>query len=131
VLCCYLFPFFEEIIPDSLEDRQYESSSLFESDSELDETSSYVRPKRQASSEPKPKTSSGIIFTSKIKNFVLMHKQNQKESASDESLKNLPHCIDKLVKLENSPRNIIIFFKDTSKYVELLFDYSNRSKANL
>jgi len=78
-----------------------------------------------------PKTSSSIIFTSKIKNFVLMHKQNQKESASDESLENLPHCIDKLVKLENSPRNIIIFFKDTSKYVELLFDYSNRSKANL
>ncbi len=36
-----------------MEDRQYESSSLFESDSELDETSSYVQPKRQASSELK------------------------------------------------------------------------------
>jgi hypothetical protein len=62
-----------------------------------------------------PKTSTSIIFTTKIKNFVLMHKQNQKESASDESLKNLPNCIDKLVKLENSQHNIILVFKDTSK----------------
>jgi hypothetical protein len=78
-----------------------------------------------------PKTSTSIIFTTKIKNFVMMHKQNQKESASDESLKNLPHCMYKLVKLENSPCNIFLVFKDTSKDVELLFDYSNRSKANL
>jgi hypothetical protein len=29
VLCGYLFPFYEEIINDSMEDLQYESSSLF------------------------------------------------------------------------------------------------------
>ncbi len=38
--------------------------------------------------EPKTSTS---IFTTKIKTFVLMQKQNQKESASDESIKNLPN----------------------------------------
>jgi hypothetical protein len=33
-----------------------------------------------------PITSTSIIFTTKIKKFVLTHKQNQEESASDESL---------------------------------------------
>jgi histone-lysine N-methyltransferase SETD8 len=60
-----------------------------------------------------------------------MHKQNQEESASDESLKKVPNCVAKLVKLENYPCIIILAFKDISKYVELLFDYGNRSKASI
>ncbi len=46
-----------------------------------------------------------------------MHKQNQGESASDESLKKFPNCVAKLVKLENSQCIIILAFKDISKYV--------------
>jgi hypothetical protein len=49
-----------------------------------------------------PITSTSIIFTIKIKKFVLMHKQNQEESASDESLIKFPNCVAKLVKLEKS-----------------------------
>jgi hypothetical protein len=78
-----------------------------------------------------PITSTSIIFTTKIKKFVLMHKQNQEESASDESLKKFPNCVAKLVKLENSPCIIILAFKDISKYVELLFDYGDRLNASI
>jgi [histone H4]-lysine20 N-methyltransferase SETD8 len=63
VLCGYLFPFQEnvenveddedELIDDSMDDPQYVSSSLPESDSKLDEFPKYVRPRRQVSSELK------------------------------------------------------------------------------
>ncbi len=78
-----------------------------------------------------PITSTSIIFITKIKKFALMHKQNQEESASDESLKKFPNCIAILVKLENSPCIIFLAFKNISKYVELLFDYGDRSKASI
>ncbi len=60
-----------------------------------------------------------------------MHKQNQGESASDESLKKFPNCVANLVKLENSPCIIILAFKDISKYVELLFDYGDKLNASI
>jgi hypothetical protein len=60
-----------------------------------------------------------------------MHKQNQGESASDESRKQFPYCVDNLIKLENSPWIIILAFKDISKYVELLFDYGNKLNASI
>jgi hypothetical protein len=53
VLCGNLFPFYEEEnINDTLEDHSM-SSSIFESDSELGETSNYIRSKRRVSSELK------------------------------------------------------------------------------
>ncbi len=63
-----------------------------------------------------PITSTSIIFTTKIKKLALMQKQNQEESASDESLKKFPNCVANLIKLENSPCIIILAFQDTSKY---------------
>jgi hypothetical protein len=61
-----------------------------------------------------PKTSTSIIFTTKIKKFVLMHKQNREESTSNESLKKWRNCVANLVKLE--PCILILAFKDISKY---------------